>query len=98
LLIVGRWLSQFDQHFASYNAVSVKKRDIDPAHNKAWTDNFLVIAEEITQKLPPSATAAKEVPINREGFLELFEGVVGEVGNGGGVAMDGIVSVLARKG
>lgn len=79
-----------------FKDVQVKHIPLPPAYHKAWTENYLILYEEIAERLPPAEKAAPNVPMTREVYLEMFEKVLEEVKNGVALNSKDIIAVLAH--
>ncbi|EXJ72903.1 uncharacterized protein A1O5_04051 [Cladophialophora psammophila CBS 110553] len=90
------WLKNFENELKTFNDVQVKHVPLPPAYHKAWTENYLILCEEIAERMPPAEKAAPNVPITREGYLDMFEKVLEEVKNGAALNSKDLIAVLAR--
>ena len=90
------WLSNFENELNVFKDVQVKQIPLPPAYHKAWTENYLILCEEIADRMPPAEKAAPNVPITRESYLEMFEKVIQEVKNGAVLNSKDVIAVLAH--
>ncbi|KAI0470239.1 hypothetical protein F4859DRAFT_486114 [Xylaria cf. heliscus] len=63
---------------------------------KAWTDDHLMVWEELWVHFPPKATAP-QAPMNREMWMDMFIGAVKETENGVVIHHGEIISAIGRK-
>ena len=64
--------------------------------SKAWTDDLLMVYEEIAWSLPEAAKAGEGAKMTRERYRELFANVVKETQQGVSLGMNGVV-IVGRK-
>jgi len=79
-----------------FKDVQVKHVPLAPAYHKAWTENYLILCEEIAERMPPAEKAAPNAPITREGYLDMFEKVLEEVKKGAVLNSKDAIAVLAH--
>jgi len=79
-----------------FKDVQVKHVPLPPAYHKAWTENYLILCEEISERMPPAGKAAPNAPFTRESYLAMFEKVLEEVKNGAVLNSKDIIAVLAH--
>ncbi|KAJ9617117.1 hypothetical protein H2200_000838 [Cladophialophora chaetospira] len=90
------WLSNFENELNMFKDVQVRHVPIPPAYHKAWTENYLVLFEEIAERMPRAEDAAPNVPITRESYLDMFEKVIEEVNKGAVLNSKDVIAVVAH--
>ncbi|KAH7025112.1 uncharacterized protein B0I36DRAFT_250086 [Microdochium trichocladiopsis] len=92
------FLAQLGSHLekGGFESVESKQTPKRPADLKAWTENYLMVWEEIPDLLPSKALAPNS-PVTKESFTELFVKCVEETEKGVVVHQEGVLSVVARK-
>ena len=63
---------------AGFEQSDVHKHPLKPEHYKAWTEDYLLVYEEVADMLPKSADAPPGTPMTREMYHGLFAKVVEE--------------------
>ncbi|KAI0967714.1 hypothetical protein F4678DRAFT_475125 [Xylaria arbuscula] len=84
-------LKEHDFEGVSMNAHKKRKQDL-----KAWTDDYLMVWEELWVHFPPKATA-HQAPMNRETWIDMFLGAVNETENGVVIHHGQVMSATGRK-
>ncbi len=64
--------------------------------SKAWTDDLLMVYEEIAWSLPEAAKAGEGAAMTREMYQELFGKVLKETQKGVSIGLNGMV-IVGRK-
>lgn len=87
-----------ESHFkqAAFGDVQVDVGSLKPHHLKAWTEDYLLVYEEVSYLLP-SEKDMPEAPLSREKYLGLFGQVVKETEAGAVMYPERIVVTTARK-
>ena len=77
------FLGALDAHVAGagFAEVSVRETPTRPPDYKAWTEDYLMVWEELGAFFPPRATAPPGAPMTREAWDELFARAVRETEN-----------------
>ncbi|KAI1207692.1 uncharacterized protein F4807DRAFT_434246 [Annulohypoxylon truncatum] len=88
---LGRHVEEFG--FSDVHSLSVNLR---PRDLKAWTEDYLMVWEELYVFFPPKAEKP-EAPMTREAWVDLFAKAVGETEKGVAIHQGAIVSVVGRK-
>lgn len=65
--------------------------------SKAWTDDLLMVYEEIQWNLPKAADAGPNPAFTREMYQDLFARVLKETEEGVSLSMNGMVLVSRKK-
>ena len=81
---------------ADFGDVSVDVGKLKPQHLKAWTEDYLLVYEDVASLLP-SQKDVPETPLSREKFSGLFGQVVKETEAGAALYPERIVVATARK-
>ncbi|KAK9772557.1 putative Methyltransferase domain-containing protein [Seiridium cardinale] len=92
------FLGKLDQHFskARYEDVSFRQVEKRPVDMKAWTEDYLMVWEELPSVFP-SKEQAPQSPMTKEAFTELFLKAVAETEQGVVVHHKAIVVTSGRK-
>ncbi|KAK7756138.1 hypothetical protein SLS62_001730 [Diatrype stigma] len=92
------FLGELDRHLKEHGfedvhaqAAETRKRD-----RKAWTEDYLMVWEELAVHFPLKA-AAPQAPMTRESWVDLFSKAVEETEQGAVVHQGKIVTVVGRK-
>ena len=64
---------------------------------KAWTDNYLLVFEDVAPLLPEAANAGEGTKLTREAYLALVAKAVAETEKGVAFAMPGLTVVGQKK-
>ena len=65
--------------------------------SKAWTDDLLMVYDEIQWSLPEAASAGPNPALTRETYQELFGRVLKETQEGVSMSMNQVVIVSRKK-
>ncbi|KAI5920134.1 hypothetical protein F4810DRAFT_449492 [Camillea tinctor] len=79
-----------------FGDVRVGARDTCMRDWKAWTENYLMVWEELASAFPPREVAP-QAPMSREQWVQLFAGAVKEAEDGVVVHQGSITYVVGRK-
>ncbi|KAI1267616.1 hypothetical protein F5Y18DRAFT_306956 [Xylariaceae sp. FL1019] len=93
-----RFVSQLDQELSKHGLVD-SKQEIFMKHAadfKAWTDDYLMVWEELWIYFP-TKTDAPDAPMTQEGWLELVAKVAGETEQGVVIHQEKLVVAIGRK-
>ncbi|KAI1499075.1 hypothetical protein F5X99DRAFT_430959 [Biscogniauxia marginata] len=92
------FLAELDQHLTKHGFQDVSMQTVDKRRQdlKAWTEDYLMVWEELGVLFPPKATAP-QAPLSRESWVDLFGRAVKETEDGVVVSQGNIVSVVGRK-
>ncbi|SPO04708.1 uncharacterized protein DNG_07393 [Cephalotrichum gorgonifer] len=92
------FLNSLDEHFAGNGFVDVEVRKIDKRASdlKAWTEDYLMVWEELAVMFP-SRKQVPQSPMTKEGFQELFAKAVAETEAGVVVHQGKLVIASGRK-
>lgn len=82
-----------DHGFHEVHMTRTKKREQD---YKAWTEDYLMVFEELWVQFPPAADAPQS-PMTRESWLDLFAKAVDETEQGVSIHQSEIITVVGRK-
>ncbi|KAI1459775.1 hypothetical protein F4805DRAFT_420241 [Annulohypoxylon moriforme] len=88
---LGRHVEEFG--FADVKSLSSKVR---PQDFKGWTEDYLMVWEELYVFFPPKAKEP-EAPMTREAWIGLFAKAVEETEKGAAIHQSEVVSVVGRK-
>jgi hypothetical protein len=86
----------YKENLKMFKTVQVTDVPLPPTYFKPWTENYLVLLEEIAERFPPAAEAAPNIPFTKEAYLEMFEKVLEEVKNGVVLNSKDIIAVVAQ--
>ncbi|KAI0382446.1 hypothetical protein F5Y04DRAFT_252686 [Hypomontagnella monticulosa] len=92
------FLAELDRHLKEhgFEDVHMQASDNRKQDYKAWTEDYLMVWEELSGYFPPKAQQPQS-PMTRESWLELFANAVGETEKGVVVHQGKIVAVVGRK-
>lgn len=92
------FLGELDRHLGAqgFKDVHMQARDTRKQDRKAWTEDYLMVWEELAAHFPPKATAPQS-PMTREGWTELFSKVVAETEQGVVAHQGKVMAVVGRK-
>ncbi|KAI1086721.1 hypothetical protein F5B19DRAFT_478075 [Rostrohypoxylon terebratum] len=88
---LGRHVGEFGFEDVHHLSLKLRKQDF-----KAWTEDYLMVWEELYVFFPPKAQQP-DAPITREAWIDLFSKAVGETEKGVVVHHGELVSVVGRK-
>ncbi|KAI0883928.1 uncharacterized protein GGS22DRAFT_27825 [Annulohypoxylon maeteangense] len=92
------FLGELDQHLKQYGFTDVHMQTTDTRKRdwKAWTEDYLMIWEELSVFFPPKAKQP-QAPMTRESWIDLFAKAVQETEEGVAVHNGSAVTVVGRK-
>ncbi|KAI0179704.1 S-adenosyl-L-methionine-dependent methyltransferase [Hypoxylon sp. FL1284] len=92
------WLGQLDRGLSEHGFAEVRVRGADtrPQDWKAWTEDYLIVWEELAVFFPPRAEQP-QAPMAREDWVALFARAVEETEQGVAVHNKQVVAVVGRK-
>ncbi|XXH01932.1 hypothetical protein Hte_008295 [Hypoxylon texense] len=93
------FLADLDRRLAAHGGfedVRVRSADTRRRDWKAWTEDYLMVWEELAV-LFPSRETQPQAPMTREAWVELFANAVGETERGVAVHHGQVVAVVGRK-
>ncbi|RYP62642.1 hypothetical protein DL771_009635 [Monosporascus sp. 5C6A] len=94
------FLGELDRHLREHGFLDVSMQAAEKRKQdfKGWTENYLMVWEELAEFFPPKATVTQgQVPMTRESWVELFEKAVHETEQGIVIHHGKIMSVVGRK-
>ncbi|OTA52295.1 hypothetical protein K449DRAFT_391510 [Hypoxylon sp. EC38] len=92
------YLPEADRHLKErgFKDVHMKMTETRKQDLKAWTEDYLMVWEELSSLFPPKEKQP-EAPMTREAWVELFSKAVSETEQGVVVHQGSIMSVVGRK-
>lgn len=92
------FLAELDQHLLEHNFQDVRMFTIANRKQdyKGWTEDFLMVWEEVADYFPSKATEPR-APITREFWAEMFSKAVDETEKGVALHKGGFITVVGRK-
>ncbi|EMR71188.1 putative umta methyltransferase family protein [Eutypa lata UCREL1] len=92
------FLGELDRHLKEHGFEDVHMQGIETRKQdkKAWTEDYLMVWEELAVHFPPKATAPG-APMTRESWVDLFAKAVGETEKGVVAHQGKVVTVVGRK-
>lgn len=92
------FLGELDRHLKEhgFDDVHMEAPDTRKQDYKAWTEDYLMVWEELSGYFPPKAQQPQS-PMTRESWLELFAKAVGETEQGVVVHQGKIMAVVGQK-
>ncbi|RYO92656.1 hypothetical protein DL766_008783 [Monosporascus sp. MC13-8B] len=93
-------LGELDQHLQEHGFLDVSMEAAEKRKQdfKGWTEDYLMVWEEMAEFFPPKATVTQgQVPMTRESWVELFEKAVHETERGIVIHQGKIMTVVGRK-
>ncbi|RYP34025.1 hypothetical protein DL767_004467 [Monosporascus sp. MG133] len=94
------FLGELDRHLQEHGFLDVSMQAAEKRKQdfKAWTEDYLMVWEEMAEFFPPKATVTQgQVPMTRESWVELFEKAVHETEQGIAIHHGKIMTVVGRK-
>ncbi|KAI1408555.1 hypothetical protein F5Y13DRAFT_204715 [Hypoxylon sp. FL1857] len=96
--LVFEYLGQLDQHVKQHGFDNVHKEETTKRSRdlKAWTEDYLMVWEELASRFPTKAQAP-QAPMTRETWIDLFAKAVKETEAGVVVHQQKIATVVGQK-
>ncbi|RAH77593.1 hypothetical protein BO86DRAFT_440677 [Aspergillus japonicus CBS 114.51] len=96
--ISNAWVDALDAPLTQFGFQEARLRPHDkrPQDYKAWTENYLIVWEELAALFPPKAEAPN-APLSREAWVALFTAAVKETEQGVVVHQGRVVTAVGRK-
>ncbi|RYP09983.1 hypothetical protein DL765_008252 [Monosporascus sp. GIB2] len=94
------FLGELDRHLQEHGFLDVSMEATEKRKQdfKGWTEDYLMVWEELAEFFPPKATVTQgQVPMTRESWVELFEKAVHETEQGIVIHQGKIMTVVGRK-
>ncbi|KAI0002675.1 hypothetical protein F4779DRAFT_635153 [Xylariaceae sp. FL0662B] len=93
------FLGALDRHLSTHGFEDVRVREADTRRRdlKAWTEDYLMVWEELYVHFPPAAEAPPQAPLTRESWVDLFAKAVRETEQGVVVHQGKIMTAVGRK-
>lgn len=89
-------LDRLVKEHGAFKDVSVRAADMRRQDWRAWTEDYLMVWEELAVFFPPKAKQP-QAPLTRESWVELFAKAVAETEQGVAVHHGKVVTVVGRK-
>lgn len=92
------WLGNLDKQFEGngFEDVGVKKYGLRMEQYKAWTEDYLLVYEELAQYFPREAEV-KAAPMTREKYEAFFDAVVAETNAGAVIHSQWLLCSVGKK-
>jgi len=93
------WLHDLPNIFGGNNLDVVAQEKFEPRKEllKVWTDDLLMVWEEVPAQLPKESTVGVGGGLTREKYLELLGRVISETEKGVSISMNGLVTVGKKR-
>lgn len=95
---IGSWFASLGDQVsaANFNLTNVMRFPLRSEQYKAWTEDYLLVYEEVAQMVP-SEKDAPGSPMTREKYEALFDQVVMESNDGAVIHSQHLVVAIAQK-
>jgi SAM-dependent methyltransferase len=92
------FINELDRHVGEngFENVEVQKFELRKQDYKGWTEDYLMVWEDLTAFFPPK-NEQPDAPVTKEGWLELFGNAIKETERGVALYYDGVYTVVGRK-
>lgn len=92
------WVDALDKHLVQFGFENVRllARDTREQDYKGWTENYLMVWEELASLFPPKAQVPN-APMSREAWTDLFENGVKETEQGVIVHQGRVLTAVGQK-
>ncbi|EHA22134.1 hypothetical protein CBS63078_3260 [Aspergillus niger] len=96
--ISNAWIDELDTHLAQFGLQDTRllAHDKRKQDYKGWTEDYLMVWEEVTALFPPKAEAPK-APLSREAWIAMFAAAVKETEEGVIIHQKRILTAVGKK-